>query len=129
MFGELLKAELCQVHWVYSYDKLRAANVSSTMTTIDLASTGRPKSVVFVSSTAAIETEYYVRLSDTLVNQGGLGVPEDDNLEGARTGLQTGYGQTKWVSEKLLLEAGSRGLSGHILRPGYVVGDSESAGE
>lgn len=99
------------------------------MTTIDLASTGRPKSVVFVSSTAAIETEYYVRLSDTIVNQGGLGVPEDDNLEGARTGLQTGYGQTKWVSEKLLLEAGSRGLSGHILRPGYVVGDSESAGE
>ena len=117
------------MHWVYSYDKLRAANVSSTLTAIKLASTGRPKLITFVSSTAAIETEHYVRLSDRLVNQGGLGVPEDDDLEGARTGLKTGYGQTKWVSEKLLIEAGRRGLSTCILRPGYVVGDSRSAGE
>jgi L-aminoadipate-semialdehyde dehydrogenase len=43
--------------------------------------------------------------------------------------LKTGYGQTKWVSEKLLFEAGRRGLKGHILRPGYVVGDSKTAGK
>ncbi|KAF8531324.1 alpha-aminoadipate reductase Lys1p [Gautieria morchelliformis] len=115
------------VHWVYSYDKLRAANVTSTMTVIKLASTGRPKLITFVSSTAAIETEHYVRLSDNLVNGGGLGVPEDDDLEGARSGLKTGYGQTKWVAEKLIMEVGRRGLSGCILRPGYVVGDSRSA--
>lgn len=98
------------------------------MTAIKLASTGCPKFITFVSSTAAIETEHYVRLSDKLVNHGQLGVPEDDDLEGARTGLKTGYGQTKWVAEKLLMEAGRRGLSGCILRPGYVVGDSHSAG-
>lgn len=83
-----------------------------------------------MSSTSAIDTEYYVRLSDSLSgdpnNLGG--VPEDDDLEGARESLQTGYGQTKWVSEKLLFEAGKRGLHGHIVRPGYVVGDSQSAG-
>lgn len=84
--------------------------------------------MTFVSSTAAIETEHYVRLSDTLVNQGKLGIPENDDLEGARVGIPTGYGQTKWVSEKLILEAGRRGLSGTIIRPGYVVGDSQSAG-
>jgi L-aminoadipate-semialdehyde dehydrogenase len=103
--------------------------VSSTVTVITLASSGRPKSVTFVSSTAVIETEHYVQLSDSLVSRSQLGVPEDDDLEGARIGIPTGYGQTKWVSEKLLLEAGRRGLTGSILRPGYVVGDSRSAGE
>jgi L-2-aminoadipate reductase len=119
----------CQVHWVYPYDKLRSANVLSTLTVIDLASTGKPKSLVFVSSTSAIDTEHYVQLSDSLsVNSPRGGIPESDDLEGARHSLKTGYGQTKWVSEKLLLEAGRRGLSGRIVRPGYVVGDSKSAG-
>jgi L-aminoadipate-semialdehyde dehydrogenase len=72
-----------------------------------------------------------VQLSDLLTNDGESafrGVPEDDNLEGARAGLKTGYGQSKWVSEKLLFEAGRRGLRGYIVRPGYVVGDSQQAG-
>ncbi|KAJ7755326.1 alpha-aminoadipate reductase Lys1p [Mycena maculata] len=117
------------VHWVYPYEKLRSANVLGTLTAIDLASTGRQKLVVFVSSTSAIDSEHYVQLSDSLV--GGhskyQGVPENDDLQGARSTLKTGYGQTKWVSEKLLFEAGRRGLRGHIVRPGYVVGDSGTA--
>ncbi|KAJ7695395.1 hypothetical protein B0H17DRAFT_1198634 [Mycena rosella] len=117
------------VHWVYPYDKLRSANVLATLTAIDLASTGKQKLVVFVSSTSAIDSEHYVQLSDSLT--GGRseyrGVPESDDLEGARASLKTGYGQTKWVSEKLLFEAGRRGLRGHIVRPGYVVGDSRTA--
>jgi L-aminoadipate-semialdehyde dehydrogenase len=80
-----------------------------------------------VSSTSAIDTEYYARLSESLSREGG-GVSEDDSLEGSRTGLKTGYGQSKWVSEKLLFEAGKRGLCGYIIRPGYVVGDAETAG-
>lgn len=101
-----------------------------TLTAIDLAATGRPKFFVFVSSTSAIDTEYYVQLSDSQSRDpsGFGGVPEDDDLEGARTGLQTGYGQAKWVAEKLLFEVGRRGLRGHIVRRGYVVGDSRSAG-
>lgn len=98
---------------------------------MELAATRKPKSLVFVSSTSAIDVEYYVRLSDALSGEpdGKRGVPESDDLEGARMTLKTGYGQTKWVSEKLLFEAGRRGLRGHIVRPGYVVGDSVSAGE
>ena len=115
---------------MYPYEKLRAANVIATLTAIDMASTGKPKNLVFVSSTSAIDTEYYVQLSESLV-QGGQysGVPESDALEGAKSTLKTGYGQTKWVSEKLLFEAGKRGLHGHIVRPGYVVGHSQTAGE
>ena len=103
----------------------------STLAAIELASTGKQKALAFVSSTATLECEHYVTLSDRLVRSGpiGRGVPEDDDLEGAREALKTGYGQSKWVSEKLLLEAGRRGLRGHIVRPGYVVGDSQSAGQ
>lgn len=119
-----------QVHWVYPYERLRSANVLSTLAVLELAATKKPKQVVFVSSTSALDTEHYVRLSDSLVGRSNYkGVPESDDLEGARLALKTGYGQTKWVSERLLFEAGRRGLSGHIVRPGYVVGDSKSAGE
>ena len=66
-------------------------------------------------------------MSDDIVSRGGSGVPESDDLSAASTGLTQGYGQTKWVSERLILEAGRRGLSGGIVRPAYVVGDSTSA--
>ncbi|KAJ8480756.1 hypothetical protein ONZ45_g15549 [Pleurotus djamor] len=116
------------VHWVYPYERLRSANVLSTLACIELAATAKPKQVVFVSSTSALDTDHYVRLSDSLVGRSKYkGIPESDDLEGAKLTLKTGYGQTKWVSERLLFEAGRRGLSGHIVRPGYVVGDSKSA--
>jgi L-2-aminoadipate reductase len=114
---------------VYPYEKLRRANVLATLTAVDLASTTKPKFLVFVSSTSAVDTEHYVQLSDSLSGDNLGGIPEDDDLEGARLRLKTGYGQSKWVSEKLLFEAGRRGLNGHIIRPGYVVGDSSSAGK
>lgn len=119
------------VHWVFPYEKLRAPNILATITAINLASTGKPKSLVFVSSTSAIDTEHYVRLSELLSLEPTKhrGILETDDLDGAKTDLKTGYGQSKWVSEKLLFEAGKRGLRGHIVRPGYVVGDSETAGE
>jgi len=115
------------VHWVYPYDKLRAANVLSTLDAIDFSSTGKQKAIVFISSTATLESGHYVQLSDRLARNESSGIPESDDLEGARTTLKTGYGQTKWVSEKLLMAAAKRGLRGHIVRPGYVVGDSHSA--
>jgi L-aminoadipate-semialdehyde dehydrogenase len=105
--------------------------VLGTLTAIEFSSTGKPKLFVFVSSTSALDTPNYVQLSDSLSNRpdGITGVPESDDLEGARSSLKTGYGQSKWVSEKLLFEAGRRGLKGHIVRPGYVVGHSRTAGE
>ncbi|KAG8885369.1 large subunit of alpha-aminoadipate reductase [Tulasnella sp. 331] len=115
------------VHWVYPYAKLRAPNVLSTLVAIELASATKPKTLTFISSTSTLDNEHYVRLSDSLTRSGAEGVPESDDLEGSRTGLKTGYGQSKWVSEKLLMEAARRGLSVSIIRPGYVVGESHSA--
>ncbi|KAK0569390.1 large subunit of alpha-aminoadipate reductase [Tilletia horrida] len=123
------------VHWVYPYSRLRAANVESTLACIQLATIGKAKSFTFVSSTSALDTEHYVRLSDTIsqrheavANQRPLaGVAESDDLEGSRIGLRSGYGQSKWVAERLTMLAASQGLRASIVRPGYVVGDSATA--
>lgn len=113
------------VHWVYPYETLRGPNVIGTVNILKLCSEGKPKYFTFVSSTSVLDTQFYVDLSDSLKESGNVGIPETDNLEGSKTGLGTGYGQSKWVSERLLMEAGrSRGLRGCIVRPGYVVGES-----
>jgi L-aminoadipate-semialdehyde dehydrogenase len=107
---------------------MRGANVLGTLSALSLCTTGKPKRFVFVSSTSVLDTEHYVRLSDSVLAKGGAGVLESDDLQGSRTHLPTGYGQTKWVSEQLVTEAGRRGLQGSIVRPGYIVGDSATGG-
>ena len=113
-----------QVHWVYPYSKLKAANVKGTIDALALCAEGRPKSFAFVSSTSVLDTDHYVKLSDAILGAGGAGVPESDGLAGSATGLGTGYGQSKWVGEHVVREAGRRGLDGCIVRPGYITGDS-----
>lgn len=117
------------VHWIYPYQKLRAANVLSTLTALNLCAAHHSKLFSFVSSTAVHDNEQFVRKSDDLIGNGGNGLLETDDLEDGRTGLAGGYGQTKWVAEKLIMEAGRRGLSGWVVRPGYVMGDSKTAGK
>ena len=118
-----------QVHWVYPYSKLKAANVQGTIEALRMCANGKPKHFAFVSSTSVLDTEHYVQLSDKAFRAGGAGVLESDYLEGSETGLSTGYGQSKWVSEYLVRECGPRGLQGVIVRPGYILGDSQSGGK
>lgn len=115
-----------QVNWMRPYSSLRAANTLSTVECISLAGKGKAKKLAFVSSTSTLDTEHYVQLSRENVAKGGTGVQEDDDLEGSRKGLGTGYGQSKWASEYLVREAGRRGLAGAVVRPGYVSGDPVS---
>jgi L-aminoadipate-semialdehyde dehydrogenase len=99
---------------------LRAANVLSTVELVELCALNKAKRIVFVSSTAVLDTRYY--LNPTNIPEGGL--LESNPLAESAKGLPTGYGQTKWVSEGLLRDAGERGLQGVILRPGYVTGET-----
>ncbi|KAJ3399369.1 large subunit of alpha-aminoadipate reductase [Chytriomyces hyalinus] len=110
------------VHWVYPYHKLRAANVMGTHWALMLATTGPLKAFHLVSSTSVLDTGSFIR---RYLNA-GKPVPESDDLEGARKGLRSGYGQTKWVAEKLVMRARERGVPATIIRPGYIVGDSKS---
>lgn len=106
------------VHWVYPYQQLRAANVLGTLWAMRLATQTKPKSFHFVSSTSVLDTAHYVNLSEA--------VSETDDLEGSRTGLESGYGQSKWAAEKLIMEARNRGMPATIIRPGYILGHSKS---
>ncbi|KAE8355816.1 hypothetical protein BDV28DRAFT_128172 [Aspergillus coremiiformis] len=114
------------VHWVYPYSTLRPANVLGTIDALKLCATGKPKQFSFVSSTSVLDSDHYVEESERIVAAGGAGISEEDDLEGSSVGLGTGYGQSKWAGEYLVREAGKRGLKGTIVRPGYVLGDSQT---
>ncbi|KAG0028288.1 large subunit of alpha-aminoadipate reductase [Podila clonocystis] len=114
------------VHWVYPYPKMRAANVLGTLQGLKMASTYHTKSFHFVSSTSVLDTAHYGELSDALADTAHRGVPETDDLEGARYGLRSGYGQSKWVAEKLIMAANANGLPATIIRPGYVLGHTRT---
>lgn len=114
------------VHWVKRYQDMMAANVNSTIDAMRLCNQGKPKTFTYVSSTSVLDTDHYVKLSADQLNTGRGSVSEDDDLMGSRTGLGNGYGQTKWVSEQLAREAGRRGLRGSVVRPGYILGHSET---
>ena len=50
---------------------------------------------LFVSSTSVLDTDHYVSESERSIVAGGEGISETDDLQGSRTGLGTGYGQSK----------------------------------
>ncbi|KAJ6006978.1 hypothetical protein N7522_005329 [Penicillium canescens] len=112
------------VHWVYPYATLRPANVMGTIDALKLCGSGKAKQLAFVSSTSALDKDYFVQESERIIAAGGNGISEDDDMEGSSVGLGTGYGQSKWAGEHLVREAGRRGLRGTIIRSGYVLGDS-----
>ena len=113
------------VHWVKRYQDMLDSNVSSTIYAMQLSNEGKPKTFAFVSSTSVLDTDYYIKLSEEQVRTGENDISEEDDLQGSRIGLGTGYGQTKWVSEQLVREAGKRGLRGSVIRPGYILGDDK----
>ena len=110
------------VHWVRRYEDMMDSNVVSTIDAMKFCNEGKPKVFAFVSSTSVLDTDHYVNLSESTNKSDRGAISEEDELEGSRTGLGTGYGQTKWVAEKLVREAGRRGLRGSIIRPGLYPG-------
>lgn len=114
------------VHWIRKYEDMMPSNVLSTIDAMKLCNEGKAKAFCFVSSTSVLDTDFYIKLSEEQTRTGQGAVMENDDMQGSRTGLGTGYGQTKWVSEQLVREAGKRGLRGSVVRPGYVLGDSQT---
>lgn len=114
------------VHWIQPYEALKSSNVLGTLEAMRICSVGRPKYFTFVSSTAVLDSDAFVHKSESIIAAGGQGISESDDLSDSRSSLSTGYGQSKWASEYLVREAGTRGLRGVIVRPGYVLGDSRS---
>jgi thioester reductase-like protein len=101
------------VNLVYPYAALRAANVGGTREIVRLAC-------------RASATLQYVSTNGVLPGS-EEGWPEDTLLDAKLVPalIPDGYGQTKWVAEKLVLEASKRGLPVKIHRPGTISGHSE----
>lgn len=114
------------VHWVKRYQDILATNVKSTIDAMRLCNTGKSKIFTYVSSTSVLDTDHYINLSEEQVRTGQGSIMEEDDMNGSQVGLGTGYGQTKWVSEQLVREAGKRGLYGSVVRPGYILSESDT---
>lgn len=102
------------VNFVYPYSVHRPSNVLGTQEVLRLASQTRLKPVHFVSTLSIL---YAGGVNDGRVFR------EDADLNevGAPFG---GYAQSKWVAEKLVVQAGERGIPVAIYRPGLVSGHS-----
>lgn len=102
------------VNLVYPYAALRNANVGGTREILRLACKSGA-TVQHISTNGVLPP-----------SQGGW--PEEANLgiEHVPTKLLDGYGQSKWVAEQLVFEAGRRGLPVRILRAGTISGHSNT---
>lgn len=98
-----------EVHHTRGYASLRAANVGSTVEALRLSATGRGKRLCLVSTLSVAEAT--------------PGATEETPLAPPWQG--SGYTQTKWVADRLLLTAAAAGHDVTICRLGLVVGDSE----
>jgi thioester reductase-like protein len=103
------------LNFVFPYSALKAMNVTATEDVIRLACEGRLKTIHYMSSVSVFESEAYA----------GKTVDETDMLEHYE-GMFLGYAQTKWVAEKLMLQARERGIPLCIYRLPFISGDSNT---
>lgn len=105
-----------QVNHVSSYANLRPTNVLSLLELIRLATAKKLKAINFVSSVAV-----NIRL-----DEGRLKFVGEDQAITHFTGLVSGYAQSKWMGETLLLQAAQQGLPVYIFRPAEITASSQS---
>ena len=101
------------VNLIYPYSALKPANVDGTREVIRLACRHHPKPLHYVSSNGIFPAD-------------GRTYTETTDLDALTDARKDGYGQSKWVSEKLVQEAAGRGLPVVVYRPGNISGHSES---
>ncbi len=106
------------VNFVYPYDHLKATNVDSTETILELAIAAKPKPIAvhFISTLGVIMSTGYAK--DKFVKETDPLLYADD--------LLNGYEQTKYSSDKMVWTAfKERGIPGACYRPGMVSGLSD----
>lgn len=104
------------VSFIPSYEKLKPINVLGTQQCLRLACTGRIKAVHYVSTYAVFNTTSYNTHK----------IVYEKSLTNNSLGLRRGYGQSKWVAEKICEVAKQRNIPVTIYRLGIVSGDSRT---
>ncbi|NJR62586.1 MAG: NAD-dependent epimerase/dehydratase family protein [Cyanobacteria bacterium CRU_2_1] len=98
------------------YSLLKATNVLGTQEVIRLACCHQVKPLHFISTISVFAANH----------QSGVQiVQESDPLDPSRV-PSSGYAQSKWIAEKLVTIAQSRGLPISIYRPGAISGHSQT---
>lgn len=100
------------LNMAYPYERLRRTNVTGTLEALRFAAAGKTKAVHFLSSLVVFFTDAHVH--DTLLS-------ETDQPRFHET-LKGGYGKSKWVADRLVADAISRGLPATIHRPVRTMG-------
>jgi len=104
------------VNLIYPYLKVKAANVLGTQEVLRLASLIKVKPVHYISTLNVLES---VKPSADEISR------DLDNLKHVRL-PDSGYVQSKWVAEKLITAACSRGIPTWIYRTGSISGHSQT---
>lgn len=102
-----------QLSQMASYGQLAAANVGGTRSLLQLATADSPLRFELISSVAVFEAD---ACRDQLIE-------EQDSLE-AWQGIQLGYSQTKWVTDRMVRRAAEAGLPVTLYRPPLIAGSS-----
>ncbi len=103
-----------KLSYVAPYEFLKAANVGGTQETLRLAVQSKPKPYHFVSSLG-------IMMDYKALDGGG----EDDPLDYEKC-PEVGYFQSKYVAERVVRSARSRGIPVTIHRIGLIVGDTRN---
>ena len=102
-----------RVNLAYPYEALKGANVDGTREVLRLACRHKAKHLHYVSTNGIFPA-------------GGHRCEENADIDGLAGAREDGYGQTKWVAEKLVRQAAMRGLPVSVYRPGNISGHSIS---
>jgi thioester reductase-like protein len=106
-----------QVNFLYPYQVLKPTNVLGTQEVIRLACSGRIKPIHYMSTVGVYDVADYAALSV---------IPEQAEIECSRTQNGTGYAQSKWVAERLLIGSRERGVPTTLYRAGSAGGHSKT---
>jgi len=104
------------VNNIRSYAALKPTNVTGTESAIRLATLHKMKPLHFVSSLAIFFSKTYA----------GAEVVHETDQPIYDPHIKSGYIQSKWVADRLVQQAQSRGLPASIYRPARVTADSQT---
>ncbi|KAF9933749.1 hypothetical protein FBU30_004550 [Linnemannia zychae] len=108
------------VNYIQPYATHRSANIAGTINILTFVTSGKPKSLHYVSTIATFGPVNLLKREEVLY--------EDADLLDYLTGLKydTGYSQSQWVAEQLMWEASRRKVPIAVYRPGFIMGDSQT---
>lgn len=107
------------VNYIQPYSIHKPANVIGTLNVIKFSVNKRVKPLHYTSSIAAFgPTGFFNKVSHLSEDE-----PLDKHLDCLK--YDTGYSQSQWVAEKIIVRAQKRGLPINIYRPGFIMGDSQ----